>query len=66
MLSCSIREVFLSWHGSFVGKKRKKAWKAAPLCMFWVLWRERNRRAFNNFESMDQTIKNSFLYLFWD
>ena len=66
VLSCSVREVLLSWHRSFVGKKRKKAWKASPLCMFWALWRERNRRAFDNFESTNQTIKNSFLYLFWD
>ena len=28
--------------------------------------RERNRRAFDNCESLDQTVKSSFLYLFWD
>ena len=27
----SIKDTFLSWRGSFVGKKRKKAWRAAPL-----------------------------------
>ena len=64
VLSCSVREVLLSWHESFVGKKRKKAWKAALLCMFWALWRERNRRAFDNFESTDQTIKISFFVSF--
>ena len=62
----SIREVLLSWHETFVGKKRKKAWKVAPLCLFWTLWRERNRRAFHNYESIDQAIKNYFLHLFWD
>ena len=62
----SVRVVLLSWHGTFVGKKRKKAWKVAPLCPFWTFWWERNRRAFYNYESMDQVIKNSFLYLFWD
>ena len=62
VLSCSIREVLLNWHGSFVGKKRKKARKVTPLCMFWALWRERNKKAFDNFESTNQTIKNSFLY----
>ena len=64
MLSCLVREVLLSWHGSFVGKNMKKAWKAAPLYIFWVLWLDRNRSAFDNFESTDQTIKNSFLYIF--
>lgn len=53
----SIREVLLSWHETFVGKKRKKAWKVAPLRLFWTLWRERNRRAFHNYESIDQAIK---------
>ena len=52
--------------GTFVGKKRKKAWKVALLCLFWTLWWEKNRRALDNYESMDQAIKNSFLYLFWD
>ena len=55
----------MSWHGSFVGKKRNKAWKVAPLCMLWALWRERNRRVFDNYESTNQAI-NFFLYLFWD
>ena len=27
----SVRETLLSWGDSFVGKKRKKAWMAAPL-----------------------------------
>ena len=34
VLPSSVRETFLSWHGSFVGKKRKKVWKAAPLYIF--------------------------------
>ena len=27
----------------FVGKKRVKVWRAAPLCLFWTVWKERNR-----------------------
>ena len=30
----SVRETFLSWRGSFVGKRHKKAWMAAPLLCF--------------------------------
>ena len=52
------------WHGSFVGKKRKKAWRAAPLCLMWTIWRERNRRAFDDMERNDQDIKSIFLYTF--
>ena len=47
-------------------QKRKKAWKVAPLCIFWSIWRERNRRDFEDKECLDQTFKSFFLYLFWD
>ena len=49
---------------SFVGKKGKKIWKVVLLYLFWTIWREGNKRTFNNYESLDQTIINSFLYLF--
>ena len=42
VMPSSIKETILSWHDSFVGKK---AWNAAPLCLFWILWKEWNRRA---------------------
>ncbi|RVW96497.1 LINE-1 retrotransposable element ORF2 protein [Vitis vinifera] len=54
----------LGWHGSFVGKKREKAWRAAPLCLMWTIWKERNRRAFDDMERNDQDIKSIFLYTF--
>ena len=34
----SVKESLLSWHGSFVGKRRKKAWMTALLCIFWKIW----------------------------
>ena len=34
VMSSSIKDVILSQHDSFVGKKRKKVWNAAPLCLF--------------------------------
>ena len=62
----SVRGLLLSWGGSFLGRKRKKAKKVAPLYLFWTIWRERNKRAFENCESLDHSFKSSFLYLFWD
>ena len=56
----------MSWGGFFIGRKRKKAWKVAPLYLFGTICRERNRRAFENCESLDHSFKSSFLYLFWD
>ena len=37
VLPSSVRETLLSCHGSFVGKKRKKVWRAAPLHIFWMV-----------------------------
>ena len=39
----TVKEVLTSWRGPFVGKKRKKIWKSIPLCIFWTVWKERNR-----------------------
>ena len=54
----------LGWHCSFVGKKRKKARRVIPLCLLWTLWKERNRKAFNDAKQSDQAIKSIFLYTF--
>ena len=46
-------------------QKKEKGLEVAPLCLFWSIWRETNRRAFEKCKSLDQTIKSSFLHLFW-
>ena len=53
----------MGWHGSFVGKKREKAGTAASF-LLWTIWKERNRRAFDDVERNDQEIKSIFLYTF--
>ena len=60
VLPSSIREVLLGWHGSFVGKKRKKTWRAAPLYRFWTIWKERNSKTFDNEGQSIQGLKSSF------
>ena len=59
-----MRGMLLSWSHSFVGKKRKMTWKVAPLCLFWFIWKERNRRTFENCKSLDQRIKIFFRIIF--
>ena len=60
VLPSSVKEVLLGWHGSFVDKKRRKVWRAA-LCHFWMVWKERNRIAFENEEFLIQRLKYSFV-----
>ena len=43
-----VRDTLLGWCGFNLGKKRRKVWKATPLCIFWAVWKERNRIAFDN------------------
>ena len=64
----SMRGMMLwSGGGSFVGKKKKKkVGRLHHYAFFYPSGGESNRRAFENCESLHQTIKNSFLYLFWE
>ena len=48
-----------------LGKKCRKVWKAAPLCLFWAVWMERNRIAFDNEDFSVHRLKNSFVWNLW-
>ena len=61
----SVRETFLSWHGSFLGKKRRKVWSAASLHIFWTVWKTRNRLTFKDNELSIQRLKYSFILSLW-
>ena len=61
-----IIHTLLAWQGAPVGKKRKKIWMATPLCLFWTLWKERNRVVFDNGVTNAQKIKSNFLSNLWN
>ena len=65
VIPLSARDTLLGWHDSFVGKKRRKAWLGAPLCLFWTIWKERNRITFVNEVLSIQRLKNSFVCWSW-
>ena len=44
-----------------MGRKREKAWRAAPLCIFWTIRKKRNQREFEDQEMSNQSLKSSFL-----
>ena len=48
-----------------MGKKRKKNWLAAPLCLFWNLWGVRNRLVFENEVYSSERIKANFVSNSW-
>ncbi|KAL6339823.1 hypothetical protein AAG906_034911 [Vitis piasezkii] len=61
----TVKDMLFSWRGSFVGKKRKKIWTSIPLCIFWTVWKERNRIAFRGGYLSIQKLKNSFVCNLW-
>ncbi|WJZ87793.1 hypothetical protein VitviT2T_007145 [Vitis vinifera] len=65
VFSESVIEVLHGWRGSFVGKKRKKIWNSIPLCIFWTVWKERNRIVFRGGSLDIQKFKNSFVCNLW-
>ena len=48
-----------------MGKKRKKNWLAAPLCLFWNLWCAKNRLVFENEVHSAQRIKANSVSNLW-
>ena len=61
----TVRQLLLAWQSASVGKKGKRVWLAAPLCLFWTLWKERNRVAFENEAPSTHEMKSAFLFTLW-
>ena len=61
----SVREMLLGRKGAFVGKRRKKVWQEAPSCLFWTVWKARNRTVFKEDFLSIQKLKYLFLFLLW-
>ncbi|RVW23148.1 hypothetical protein CK203_090231 [Vitis vinifera] len=61
--SNDVKATLLGWNGGFVGKRRNRAWQMAPLCIFWSVWKERNRPAFGNEETLASKVEIFFCML---
>ena len=61
VLQLTVKDTLLGWSDSFVDKKCGKIWRAAPLCLFWTMWKERNRIALDNEALSIQRLKTSFV-----
>ncbi|RVW53252.1 Transposon TX1 uncharacterized 149 kDa protein [Vitis vinifera] len=60
-----VKDMLVSWRGPFVGRKRKRIWTSILLCIFWTVWKERNRLAFRGGSLAIQKLKNSFVCNLW-
>lgn len=58
-----VRETLLSWCDLFLGKRCKIS--LFFFFIFWTIWRERNKIAFDSIDISDHRMKSSLLYNFW-
>ena len=57
----TIRDALSGWSPAFMDKKHGKTWRAAPFCLFWTVWKEKNMIVFYNEVLLIQRMKNSFV-----
>ena len=56
VLSCTVQDCLFSWW-NWLGKHSSNIWNLVPLCLMWCIWRERNRRTFEDLDrSEDQLL----------
>ena len=48
-----------------MGKKRRKIWKSIPICIFWTVWKEKNRTTFRKEILHVQRLKLSCVHNLW-
>ena len=65
MFPLPVRQLLLAWQSASVDKKRKRVWLAGPLCIFWTLWMEMNKVAFENEALSTHRMKSIFLFTLW-
>ena len=59
VLPRSVADTLFGWW-NWPGKHLSSIWNLAPLCLMWCLWRERNRRTFEDMDSSDDQLLASF------
>ena len=59
VLPRSVADTIFGWW-NWPGKHLSSIWNLAPLCLMWCLWRERNRRMFEDMDSSDDQLLASF------
>ncbi len=56
-----VEDLFACWFGIRGNPNSGAIWKAAPHCLMWCSWRERNSRTFSGEEQSVPKLKFSFL-----
>ena len=55
-----VKELILGWVRLPLKKKETKLWRAAPLCLLWAIWKERNSIVFEDERFSFERLKSFF------
>uniref|UniRef100_A0A2N9I574 Reverse transcriptase domain-containing protein n=1 Tax=Fagus sylvatica TaxID=28930 RepID=A0A2N9I574_FAGSY len=61
VMPCKVSELLACWRRRDVSSKNV-IWNAIPSCLMWLIWRERNMRAFEDSERHSMELKLTFLH----
>uniref|UniRef100_A0A2N9F7G0 Alpha/beta hydrolase fold-3 domain-containing protein n=1 Tax=Fagus sylvatica TaxID=28930 RepID=A0A2N9F7G0_FAGSY len=59
VLPAKVLDMLAGWHNWF-GRRSSAVWNLAPLCVMWSLWKERNRRIFEDLEKPFSHLQEQF------
>ena len=65
VLPAKVLDMLAGWHNWF-GRRSSTVWNLAPLCVMWSLWKERNRRIFEDLEKPFSHLQEQFSGLLFD
>ena len=56
----TVQDCLFSWW-NWLGKHPSNIWNLVPMCLMWCIWRERNRRTFEDLDKSEANCLLSFL-----
>jgi hypothetical protein len=65
VMNGKVIDLLACWKGQRGNKMVWEVWRIAPLCLMWIIWRERNFRCFEDKELTTAKISTRFLTLLY-
>ena len=66
LMPSRVIDLLVCWKWSFSKRGSSVIWSAVPLYLMWMLWRERNRRAFEDSKRSSMELKMILLWTICD